>query len=313
MKNKKSRSETASISLRKVIIVSIICIFLLGISVIAGNTKINSIKIRFANNHEITVITSDTKVSDILKESNIELAIDEVTIPDLNENINNTKTIKIVNIANLDKETIASKETTETNLENIEKNYENITEEIKTQREEIPFETITKDVSNGGSDTINRILQNGKNGIREVTYKIKYQNDIEIERIELYSKIIKEPRNKIVQTQTTSSRSSSARTASTSSISGASGMYRITAYCPCVRCCGKTDGITASGVKATANNTIAAPSTFKFGTKVLINGVTYTVEDRGGAIQGNRIDVYMDSHQEAINWGSQYLYLEVLN
>ena len=53
--------------------------------------------------------------------------------------------------------------------------------------------------------------------------------------------------------------------------------------------------------------------TFAFGTKVVINGVTYTVEDRGGAIQGNRIDIYMNSHAEALAWGVRYVEVEVLN
>lgn len=83
------------------------------------------------------------------------------------------------------------------------------------------------------------------------------------------------------------------------------GIYTLTAYCSCEECCGKSDGITASGVKARSNHTIAAPSEFAFGTKLMINGIEYTVEDRGGAIKDNRIDVYFDSHQEAINFGKQ--------
>ncbi|MDO5555485.1 MAG: 3D domain-containing protein, partial [Clostridia bacterium] len=135
--------------------------------------------------------------------------------------------------------------------------------------------------------------------------------DIEIERIELSSKVIKEPRNKIVQIQTkvtsrTASRGSAITTAS-------SGRYKVTAYCACAQCCGKTNGITASGTHASANHTIAAPSTFAFGTQIVINGQTYTVEDRGGAIQGNRIDIYMNSHSEALAWGVRYLDVEVLN
>lgn len=83
------------------------------------------------------------------------------------------------------------------------------------------------------------------------------------------------------------------------------GIYTLTAYCSCEECCGKSDGITASGVKARSNHTIAAPSEFAFGTKLMINGIEYTVEDRGGAIKDKRIDVYFDSHQEAINFGKQ--------
>ena len=81
------------------------------------------------------------------------------------------------------------------------------------------------------------------------------------------------------------------------------GVYKLTAYCSCAKCCGKTDGITASGTHVTAGRTIAAPRTFAFGTKIMINGHVYTVEDRGGAIQGNRIDIYFDTHEEALKFG----------
>ena len=81
------------------------------------------------------------------------------------------------------------------------------------------------------------------------------------------------------------------------------GVYKITAYCSCAKCCGKTDGITASGTKVKAGRTIAAPKNFPFGTKIMINGHIYTVEDRGGAIKGNRIDIYFDTHEEALKFG----------
>ena len=83
------------------------------------------------------------------------------------------------------------------------------------------------------------------------------------------------------------------------------GEFSLTAYCPCVICCGNTSGITASGARATANHTIAADSRFPFGTKLLINGVVYTVEDRGGAIKGNIIDIFFCTHEEACNFGRQ--------
>ena len=80
----------------------------------------------------------------------------------------------------------------------------------------------------------------------------------------------------------------------------------MTAYCPCEKCCGKTDGITASGAKAKANHTIAADiSLLPFGTIVEINGIEYTVEDIGGAVKGNHIDIFFDTHEEAIQFGKQ--------
>lgn len=83
--------------------------------------------------------------------------------------------------------------------------------------------------------------------------------------------------------------------------------FKLTAYCPCIQCCGKTDGITASGTKATEGRTIAVdPNVIPFGTEVIINGHTYIAEDKGGAIKDNRIDVYFDSHQDALEFGVQY-------
>lgn len=54
-------------------------------------------------------------------------------------------------------------------------------------------------------------------------------------------------------------------------------------------------------------------SSYSFGTKVEIKGMgTYVVEDRGGAIKGNKIDIYFDSHQEALNFGRRTVYLRVI-
>lgn len=81
-----------------------------------------------------------------------------------------------------------------------------------------------------------------------------------------------------------------------------------TAYCPCVKCCGKSDGITATGTKATAGRTIAVdPAVIPYGTEVVINGHTYVAEDCGGAINGNDIDIYFDSHDAALQFGRQTL------
>lgn len=87
----------------------------------------------------------------------------------------------------------------------------------------------------------------------------------------------------------------------------------VSAYCPCAKCCGKTNGITASGTKATAKRTIAAPKNYAFGTKIEIAGMgVYTVEDRGGAITGNKIDVYFNTHQEALQFGRRNLQIKVV-
>ncbi len=92
------------------------------------------------------------------------------------------------------------------------------------------------------------------------------------------------------------------------------GEFKITGYCGCASCCGKTNCITASGTRATAGRTIAADtSRFPFGTKLKIGDHVYTVEDRGGAIHGNRIDIFFSSHSEALQWGVRYCDVYVKN
>ncbi len=308
------KAKKASISYRRIIAISVIFIIILGISVVAGNVKINNVTIRFANNTEITVLTSKTKVSEILEENCIMLSSDETVTPSTEEDITDANIIIITKQGDEPTE-IAEEEEISSDVEEIAENYSNITEEIITVQEEIPFETITKDVSTG-SDTTNKVIQAGENGIKEVTYKVKYKDDVEIERTELSSEVIKEPVDKIVQIQTKTTTTTTSRSSSTSRGSGvttvSSGTYKVTAYCSCSICCGNSNGITASGTTATAGRTVAAPSTFAFGTKLIINGTTYTVEDRGGSIQGNRIDIYMSSHAEALAWGVQYLEVEVV-
>lgn len=82
------------------------------------------------------------------------------------------------------------------------------------------------------------------------------------------------------------------------------GTFTCSAYCGCKVCSGEYGNMTATGVVAQPNHTIAVdPKVIPYGTKVVIDGITYTAEDCGGAIKGNKIDVYFESHQEALNFG----------
>ncbi len=88
-------------------------------------------------------------------------------------------------------------------------------------------------------------------------------------------------------------------------------LMNVSAYCPCEKCCGKfADGITASGAPA-VGFLVAAPPAIPFGTMLTIEGYAggkpVEVLDRGGSIKGNRLDLLFDTHQEALNWGRQYL------
>lgn len=78
------------------------------------------------------------------------------------------------------------------------------------------------------------------------------------------------------------------------------GVFKITAYCPCTICSGKWEDMTATGVRAKENHTIAVdPSVIPYGTEVIINGHTYRAEDNGAEVKGKIIDIYFDTHEEA--------------
>jgi len=87
----------------------------------------------------------------------------------------------------------------------------------------------------------------------------------------------------------------------------------VTAYCPCTKCCGpKAAGLTASGKPISYNGgafVAADTKKYKFGTKFVIpgygDGDPVEVIDRGGAIKGDRIDVFFPTHAEALRWGRQ--------
>lgn len=81
------------------------------------------------------------------------------------------------------------------------------------------------------------------------------------------------------------------------------GNCRITFYCPCFSCCGEwAGGPTASGVMPTSNHTVAAD--LPFGTKLIIDGQEYVVQDRG--VSSMCVDIFVDSHEQALSKGLYY-------
>lgn len=78
--------------------------------------------------------------------------------------------------------------------------------------------------------------------------------------------------------------------------------------------CGKSDGVTSSGLMVEEGRTLACPSSYPFGTLIKIEGVgVLRCEDRGGAIKGNHFDIYMEKKQDAFAFGRQHLGAEILS
>lgn len=108
----------------------------------------------------------------------------------------------------------------------------------------------------------------------------------------------------------------------------------VTGYCDCQICCGwkrswwrfgkpviasgpnkgqpKAVGVTASGTKAQRGTLAADTRYFPMGTIMYIPGYGWgRVEDRGGAIKGNKLDLFFDSHEEALEWGRKQVNVQV--
>ena len=88
---------------------------------------------------------------------------------------------------------------------------------------------------------------------------------------------------------------------------------KTTGYCNCSSCAGQWAGAaTASGTRPRENHTIAVDKRIiPLGTKVRIGDETYVAEDTGGAIKGNKIDVYYASHGKAMAHGVKYQKIRV--
>ncbi len=194
------KAKKAKLPIRKIIGICLILLFVMGVGVMASNAKLNNVKIILSNGYIMNVTTSKTKVSEILDENHIILLPEESVIPNTESELSDNKTIKI---SKDEQQTVEVAETSEDSsnvtVDSLLKSYDSIVEKIEVVQEEIPFETVTKDVSDNDSNKRETVVQEGKNGIREVTYKVKYQNDVEIERTEISSNVIEEPVDKIIE------------------------------------------------------------------------------------------------------------------
>lgn len=184
--------------------------------------------------------------------------------------------------------------------------------EIKTvtENETVEYETIeTEDDSLDRGTT--EIETEGVNGEKAVTYEITFVNGEEESRNEIASKLIKEPVSEVKKVGT------KPVAVAPNGVESANGYYvgqtingKYTHYCACVKCCGKSNGITSSGKRV--QNGMADPyyvacNWLPLGSVIEVNGETYTVVDHGGGglSKSGRIDIYTpEGHSAAIRKGT---------
>ena len=309
--------------IKRIVAISIMLIAILVAVVFASKNDVNYITIEFSDDSQISVVTTKINVGDILKENNIVLLPDEQVVPSLDSSINASKLIEISKIS--EKPSVVAEEETNITTEQILGTYANVSEKIVVEQVEIPFETVTKDVSQSGTETVDKVLQEGENGLKEIKYKVRYEDDVEVSRETISETVIKEPVDKIIQVSTkVVSRSSSYRASSAVSLSSTVegitprvSTMNVSAYTAAT--CGKSAsdpnyGRTSSGARASSWYTVAAGPGLPIGTIIYIpyfasqpNGGWFVVEDRGGAITNSRLDIYMDTISECTNFGRRNL------
>ena len=292
------KSEQASLSVMRIAVITILTICCLSATVLAASTNVKNVKIVLSDNCEIEVLTTKSKVSDILEENHI------VVLPEENENVP---------------------------IDQLLSAYNTVTEKIITVEEVIPYNVVMED---GSTDTssANKVVRSGKDGLKKCTYRVKYQNDIEIGRTLIKEEIVKEAVDKIVKkVDNISSRSltNAKKLENLPTPDSSTLAKKVEGVTPIVKTlnasaysaadCGKSInspsyGITSSGSRATAWYTVAAGRAYPMGTIIYIpyfanepNGGWFVVQDRGGAITNNKIDIYMTTHNECIKFGRRNL------
>lgn len=162
-----------------------------------------------------------------------------------------------------------------------------------------------------------KVVQDGVNGTVSRTYEVVKENGKEVSRNMVNEKIIKEPTKKVVAVGTKVMTASVSRGANSSATPSTGKEFYVTATAYTASCNG-CSGVTATGVnlKSNPNLKIIAvdPGVIPLGSKVWVEGYGYAVAgDTGGAIKGNKIDVFMPSKSKAYDFGRQKVRVKVLN
>ena len=158
------KSQSGKFSIKKVLTIAILFVLLMGtVGVMASSNRVRSVKILLSSGYEMNVVTTSTKVEDILKENHIIVFDGESVTPDVKSDLSDNSTITIKKGESV---TIAQEQ--EFSPEEILKSYQSVIEKIVTEKVEIPFKTTTKEVANGSQNTQNQVVQAGVNGIKEI-------------------------------------------------------------------------------------------------------------------------------------------------
>lgn len=154
-------------------------------------------------------------------------------------------------------------------------------------------------------------VNNGYIDIQEapVTESVEYVTDEELAEMEAYEKERARVEAKAEENREQAKKEEEARKPKLRSL----GTFTLTAYCTCKKCCGKNSpevtgkpSRTRSGTSPVQGRTVAVDkNVIPLGTHITINGHEYVAEDTGSWVKGNDVDIFFNSHREALNFGVQ--------
>ncbi|UWD50279.1 G5 domain-containing protein [Clostridioides difficile] len=261
----------------------------LSVGILSGYSALNKQVTLVVKGEERTVSTFSSNVGDLLEAQNISYDGNDIVNLDVNSKLSNGDKIEVIDVK----------------------------EKTVVETKDIPFEvTVVEDNSLTKGDS--KVKEEGKSGKSELVYKETYHNGKKVEKEFVKKVVTSEPVNKVVnkgtkvEMQVASSRGeSSRRMASSSSSSSSSNNGRsmrvvATAYS------GHT--ITATGTKPKWGTIAVDPKVIPYGTKVYIPqfDMVFTAEDCGGAIKGNKIDIFMNDSKTVYNWGRKTIDIRIL-
>lgn len=235
-----------------------------------------------ANDKELSINTAEDTIADMIEAENEELknqgiefreGVDEIT-PALDTKIEKDMKVQLVKV--------------------------DVKEEIA--REVLPYDT-AEETDPELDSSIEEVRQEGIAGEKEVVYEVVFKDGKEVTRNVKASKVISEPVTEVTVVGTKVQLASA-------NVSRGVVSHGNVIYCESTAYYG--GGITATGLvpvsASSGRGTIAVdPRVIPLGSLVYVEGYGEAIAaDTGGAIQGNIVDIYVDSYTEAVNWGRRY-------
>ena len=259
---------------------------MISITILGGYSKLNKEVTLIVNGEGKQISTFKSDVQDLLVAEGVKYDKNDIVTKDLDEKLNDGMEIEVINV----------------------------TEEVIKESKSVPFEVNIvedKDLLKGQT----KVEEEGKAGENQLIYKITYHNGKQVEKTFVEEVVSEKPINKIVKKGTkveevkmASSRGESSRKISSNANSKGKHMSVVaTAY--------TGDSITSTGKKPKWGTIAVDPTVIPYGTKVYIPqfNKTFIAEDCGGAIKGNKIDIFMNDESSVYNWGRKTIDIYIVN